>query len=383
MPEHYLDNAATTPIDPAVVDYLASTLGSCYGNPSSLHPLGIAAARELEVARDLMLGMLGAQRIVFTGGGTEATNLAMRGCLGSKRGRIVVGAADHPSVHKTAKSLAALGHEVATYPLDGEGRPELEAFEELLDDSVLLVSLLHGNNENGVLLPLAEMIGAIREKSPRAHVHVDGVQAFCKVPLDVDRDDIDSLTLAAHKVHGPKGIGALALGHRAKLKTQITGGGQEGDLRSGTENVCGNRAFAMAAENWLSRMDEESGRVQSYRDRAERELSERIDGFEPIGSREHRLPHILCVGIRGVRGEVVMHHLAEAGVYISTGSACSSSQRAKAKSGSHVLDAMNVPKDIAQGALRISFGRLNDEGDVDALVEALPGIINKLRELGA
>ncbi len=379
---HYLDNAATTPLDPLVAEDLARSQRDSWGNPSSLHPVGVAAARELSEARELMLGMLAATSVVFTGGGTEATNLAMRGFCRGKKGRIVVGAADHPSVVATARDLETEGMSVSVYPVDDKCRPKLDAFRDALDEDVLFVSLLHGNNEVGTLLPLDGMVRMVREHAPRAHLHVDGVQSFCKVPLDVERLGVDSITLAAHKIHGPKGVGALALGHRHQPRPVMTGGGQENGLRCGTENVCGNRAFARAAELWISNMHETSGHVQSLRDRVQRGLVDAIDDVEVLGDPDARLPHILCLAIRRVRGEVVMHHLEENGIYVSTGSACASSSRAKANTGSHVLEAMQLPQELINGTLRISFGRLNTDADADAVLQAMPAVVEQLRALG-
>lgn len=379
----YLDNAATTPMDPEVVDVLARSLGELYGNPSSLHPLGIEASRVLEQSRELLQGMLGATTIVFTGGGTEATNLVMRGLFdGKERGRIVAGAADHPSVLATARALAERGVEVSLYPVGPQGCPDLDAFRELLGGDVRFVSLLHGNNETGVLLPIEAMVAQIRTRAPKAHIHVDAVQSFCKIPLDLDRLGVDSITVAAHKVHGPKGVGALALGHQNRPRPLITGGGQEQGLRCGTENVCGNMAFAKAVENWISRQREESDRIENLRDRAQDAILEAIPDVEVLGDPHARLPHILCLALRGIAGEVAMHHLEEHGICVSTGSACASSSRAKAKTGSHVLEAMGVADDLRKGTLRISFGRFNEESEVATLAAALTRIVEKLRALG-
>jgi cysteine desulfurase len=327
--------------------------------------------------------MLAATGLVFTGGGTEATNLAMRGFLrGRSGGRILFGAADHPSVVNTARDLEADGFEAVPYPVGEQCRPRLDEFVSLLDEDVRFVSLLHGNNEVGTLLPLEAMVARIRERAPRAHIHLDAVQAFAKIPIDIDRWGVDSATLAAHKIHGPKGVGALALGHRHQPRPLITGGGQEGGLRGGTENACGNMAFAMAARNWISRQREESGRIEALRNRVQTRLLESIPDIELLGDPGMRLPHILSVAVRGVRGEVVMHHLEEKGICASTGSACAASSRAKSKTGSHVLEAMGVPPDLQKGALRISFGRFTSDANADALLEELPPIIARLRELG-
>ncbi len=387
MSEHakkivYLDNAATTPMDPLVLEEYAARLKDCYGNPSSLHPPGIHAARVLGEARELLCGLIGARRILFTGGGTEATNLAFRGTLRGKKGRMLVGAADHPATMRTAEDLAREDLGLSVYPVDEKGQPRLDAFGELLDEELRFVSILYGNNEVASLAPLGPMIALVRERAPRALVHVDVVQSFAKVPVDLDRMDADFMTIAAHKIHGPKGVGALAIGHRGGLVPQLTGGGQEGGLRSGTENVVGNAAFAHAAELWISRMAEESGRIEAMRNRMEARLLEEIDGLRVLGDPERRLPNILSVSISGCVGEVLMHHLEQHGICVSTGSACSQKGGKKVRDGSSTLDAMGLDRETVRGALRISLGRLSKDSDVDALLEELPRAAKKLRALG-
>ncbi|HHI80502.1 MAG TPA: cysteine desulfurase [Planctomycetes bacterium] len=379
---HYLDNAATTPVDPEVARFHGALLEECYGNPSSLHPLGIQAKKKLDEARDLLMGFCGASRMVFTGGGTEATNLALRGVLQNKPGaRILAGEADHPSVLRTGEALEQQGYRFETYPVDQNGVPRLEALERLLDKEVRFVSILHGNNEVGSLAPLGKMVPLIRDKAPRAHIHVDAVQAFAKIPVDLDRLGVDSMTLAAHKIHGPKGVGALALGPKFPPQALITGGGQEGGLRSGTENVPGICAFAKAAELWISRQSEESGRIRAMRDRLEANILEGIPEMRRLGSQD-RLPNILCLSLPGARGEVLMHHLEEEGICISTGSACSQRAEKRGKTGSHVLRAMGLDQRTIQGAIRISLGRLSTEKDLEAIEESLPRIVGKLKALG-
>jgi cysteine desulfurase len=379
---HYLDNAATTPVDPEVADLLRALLAECFGNPSSLHPPGILAKKKLDEARDLLLGMSGASRIIFTGGGSEASNLAMRGFLIGKPGaKILAGNADHPSILRTGEALAQQGYNFETYPVDKKGVPDLPSFEALLGKEVRFVSILQGNNEVGSLVPLAKMVEMVREKAPRAHIHIDAVQAFAKVPMDLDRLGIDSMTLAAHKIHGPKGVGALALGPKFPPQALITGGGQEGGLRSGTENVPGIVAFAKAAELWISRQAEESGRIRAWRDRLEDRFMSLFPHMQRLGGND-RLPNILCISFPGARGEVLMHHLEEEGICISTGSACSQRAEKRGKTGSHVLRAMGLDQDTIQGAIRISLGRLTIEDDLVAIEEALPRIIEKLKKLG-
>lgn len=381
---HYLDNAATTALDPAVRKFMSESYDSLWGNPSSNSCLGRAAKRELEVARDLLVGMLGASEVVFCGGGTEATNLAMRGVVTdrelSRDSVILVGSADHPAVLETGRDLERFGHRLVTYPVGEQGRPRLDAFASLVEEhraNLRFVSLLHGNNENGTLAPVEAMIAKVREHASDAHVHVDAVQSFAKIPVDLDRMGADSITIAAHKIHGPKGIGAIALGPVRRPRAVTTGGGQEKGLRCGTEDVVSARAFAMAAELWISRQAEETGRIREMRDSAQREIFARVDGVEILGDGVTRLPHLLPLGIRGVRGAMLQERLEAERILVSTGSACASEHRKS--SGSHVHAAMGVPSAVAAGALRVSFGRLNDPRDVEALVEVLPRVVRELR----
>ena len=386
---HYLDNAATTPLDPAVRAFMAEAYDELWGNPSSDSALGRAARRQLDVARDLLCGMLGARSVVFCGGGTEATNLAMRGTLRNdahrgKQRAILVGEADHPAVLATAADLERDGHSVVRYPVNHLGRVRLDVFSQLVQshgDRLAFASILHGNNENGTLAPVEAMIAVLRQHAPLAHVHVDAVQSFAKITVDLDRFDADSITIAAHKIHGPKGCGALALGPVRQPVAVCTGGGQELGLRSGTEDAVSARAFALAAENWISRQAEETGRVRALRDRAERELFAAIDDIEILGDSETRLPHLLPLGLRRVRGSLVREELEARGILVSTGSACASEHREHA--GSHVHRAMGVVTALAGGALRISFGRFNSDDDVDALVDELPRIVARLRRTSA
>lgn len=384
---HYLDNAATTAIDPEVRSYLTSAYDTMWGNPSSSSRLGRAAKRELEVARDLLIGMLGASDLIFCGGGTEATNLAMRGSLmrGPRNARscILVGAADHPAVLETARALEGPKCRLEIYPVGEQGRVRLDAFAERVESNAAdlrFVSILHGNNENGTLAPVEAMIRSVRAHAPEAHVHVDAVQSFAKIEVDLDRMGADSITIAGHKIHGPKGIGALALGPVRTPATLITGGGQERGYRCGTEDVASARAFALAAELWISRQKEETGRITALRDRCEREIFRRVEGCELLGDAQTRLPHLLPLGIRGVRGSMVQSELEARNILVSTGSACASEHRDTASSHVHV--AMGIPSAVARGALRVSFGRLNTERDADALIDALPALVEDLRRSG-
>jgi len=388
---HYLDNAATTPVDPEIAESMARALREDYGNPSSLYPLGMHASRVLEESREILSGMLGARRIVFTGGGTESTNLAMRGqFLGGRAGATLVGAADHPSVTETARSLSLEGHEMRVYPVDRLCHPDVERFDALLDEDLRFVSILYGNNEVGTLPELSTLVDLVRKKAPRAHVHVDAVQAFCKVPLDLDRLGVDSATVAAHKIHGPKGVGALALGNKKQPTPLITGGGQEMGMRSGTENVCGIRAMVQAAELWISRMSEVRQRHLDWRKQLLDTLDEAGCEHHLLGDPEVRLANVISLAFPGVAGEVAMNHLAERGLYVSTGSACSqrgepagkSARKKEARTGSRILQAMDLPPEWIQGTLRISLGRLTQQADVDALCKELPAVVQLLRELG-
>lgn len=365
----YLDHSATTRPLPQAVDAMAAALGENFGNPSSLHGLGVAAERSMQAARESIARALQAQpqQIVFTSGATEADNLAIFGAVGAlrRRGkRIVTTAVEHPAVLECCRQLEAEGFEVVQLrPRDGRIRSE-QVFEAVTADTVL-VSMMAVNNETGDRLPLDAVAPAIRRAGAPALFHCDGVQAFGKQELYPDRLGIDLLALSAHKLYGPKGVGALYVRRGARILPRLFGGGQERGMRSGTENVPGIVGFAAAVDAVFPKRAEIEARMAALRRRLLAGVADMPQIV--INSPEDGAPHIVNLSVLGCRSEIALHFLEERGIYVSSGSACSSKSAKRAR----VLEAYGLPPARYDSALRISFGMENSERDVDELIEAL------------
>ncbi|MBM7581660.1 cysteine desulfurase [Caldicoprobacter guelmensis] len=361
--EIYLDNAATTPVYPDVARAVMKCMIEDFGNPSSLHRMGLRAERKLKEARERIASALGvdADGIFFTSGGTEANNLAIVGtALARKReGRhCITTQIEHPSVLNTFKYLEKEGWEVTYLPVNKEGVISLDDLKKALRPDTVLVSIMHVNNEIGSIQPVNEISNLLKTHGNAPVFHVDAVQSFGKLTLKPAQWGIDLLSISGHKVHAPKGIGALYIRKGVKIHPLQWGGGQEKGVRSGTENMPGIVGFGEAVR-WLEEVD----RDYLYRLKGilVAELIERVPSAVINGpSPEKGAPHILSVSFPGIRGEVMLHALEEKGVYVGTGSACSS----KKGHVSHVLEAIGSRKDIAQGAIRISLSYLNTEDDV-------------------
>ena len=382
----YLDNAATTPLRPEVTRAMASVLSDplMAGNPSSRHRLGARAREALEEARRQVAALVGArpERIIFTGSATEANNLALLGAAGARGrrgGHLVVSAIEHPSVLEPAAALEARGYRVTRVRPGPDGVVDPEAVAAAVGDDTFLVSLMLVNNETGALQPVAEAARLARRRNPQVLVHSDLVQAAGRLPVDVEALDVDLASLSAHKIHGPKGVGALYVGPRARLEPLVFGGGQERGLRSGTENLPGIVGFGAAAELARRDLPESGRRLRRLSDRLIEGLTRGEVPAHLLGPRdpERRAPHIVCVAYEGVRAETLANHLdQEAGVLVSVGSACSSH---KART-SHVLLAMGVPEPLAEGAVRFSLGLMTREDEVE---EAVRRTVQAVSELAA
>ena len=380
----YLDHAATTPVRPEVVQAMTAVLQDplAAGNPSSRHRMGARAREALDEARRQVAALLGApeERIVFTGSATEANNLALLGAAraAGRRGRhLVISAIEHPSVMEAAALLQSQGYRVTRIAPSREGIVDAEAVARAVEDDTFLVSVMLVNNETGALQPVAEVARLVRRRRPEVLVHSDVVQAAGRLPLDVEALGVDLATISAHKLHGPKGVGALYVGPRARLDPLVVGGGQERGLRSGTENIPGIVGFGVAAALARRDLPETTQRL--------RRLSQRLlDGLLSIGhgvqllgpaDPERRAPHIVCVAFEGLRAEVLAGHLdQEAGVLVSVGSACSSH---KART-SHVLLAMGVPEELAAGAVRFSLGLMTREDEVEEAIRRTAAVVEEL-----
>jgi cysteine desulfurase len=369
----YLDHNATTPLLPGVADAMLPYLRQHFGNPSSGHVYGQRAKRAVERAREQVAALLGAapSEIVFTSGGTEANNLAIRGATAlSPRRRVVTSVVEHPATANPCRLLELQGFEVAWLPVDGTGRVRVEDASRAATERTALVTLMHANNETGTLQPVAEVAGAVHAAG--ALLHTDAAQSVGKVALRVDELGVDLLSIAGHKLYAPKGIGALYVRDGVALEPVLWGAGHERGLRPGTENVASIVGLGVACEVAAASLAEESARVQTLRDELWSSLRERIPGLALNGHPELRLPNTLNVRFPGVRGSAVLAGTPE--VAASTGSAC----HAGGESASAVLLAMGLAADEALGAVRLSLGRGTTADDVrraaDRLVAAWEGL---------
>lgn len=376
----YLDNAATTQPCAAAVSAMHTMLEANWFNPSAAYGKAALVEKQIEAARKQIVANLGTGlSLVFTASGTEADALAVLGSVARQRGRrhVLLFAGEHSAVRKTEGQLVAMGCKVSFVPSTTDGCVDLAALESLLDESVCLLSTMHVNNEVGAVQPLAEISRILHMKAPGAVFHVDGIQAFMRLPVDMHRDGIDLYSLSAHKVHGPKGIGALAMQKDTKIIAQVAGGGQEGGLRSGTENTAGIAGFAAAVE-WIQAQEQVGERLREMKQRLYHRLLEKIAGLRvngPAPESQLAAPHILNVSLPDVRGEVMVHALEQEEVLVGTGAACSTKKR----SMSATFAAMQVPAWAAENAIRMSFGLLNTIQDVDTAAEAVIRCWNKYK----
>jgi cysteine desulfurase len=380
----YLDYAATTPVLDEVVEAMLPYLRGTFGNPSSVYGVGRDAKKGLEEARERMAAAVGAvpSEIVFTAGGTEADNLALKG--GAFRARsmrrngnhIITTAVEHHAVLHSAEWLEKQGFRVTFLPVDAEGVVDLDALASALGPETVLVSIMLANNEVGTLQPLEQALRITREGS-RALFHTDAVQALGKVALNLEELGVDMASFAAHKVGGPKGSGALYVRRKTALEPVLHGGGQERDLRSGTPNVAGIVGMAVAAEIAAGEVPEEAARLSQLRDRLQEGILAAIGGVKVNGAGAARVPGTVNVCIDGVEGESLLLMLDARGIAASSGSACTSGSLEP----SHVLMAMGVRPELAHGSLRLSLGRASTAEDVDAVLEVLPPVVERLRSI--
>ena len=367
MEEIYLDNSATTRVCEKSAEKVLELMTQCYGNPSSLHKKGLEAQREFAHARQAVAVSLGAQprEIIFTSGGTEANNLAVLGgaAAGRRRGkRIVTTAIEHPSVLEPMRQLEKEGFEVVFLTPDADGRVPEEAVLKAVTGDTILISVMAVNNELGSIQPIEVLKKAVKRAGAPALVHVDGVQAYGKLPLRPEKLGIDLLTVSGHKIHGPKGVGALYVSKNARILPRTFGGGQERELRPGTEAaplIAGLGAAAEELPDWRQAYS----RMEKLRDYTLQKLSG-LEGVE-VNSPVEGLPYLLNFSALGIRSETMLHFLAQRGIYVSSGSAC-----AKGKQ-SHVLKAAGLPDSRISSAIRVSFSRENTERDADALAEGV------------
>jgi cysteine desulfurase len=380
----YLDNAATTQLDKRVLDAMMPYLSDYFGNASSLHSYGTQAKESLNNFRSKIAGLINAQdeEIIFTSGGTEANNLTLKGIAFANRNKgnhIIVSAIEHDCILNTCKWLETQGFFITYLPVDKDGLVDLEKLKRFINPKTILVSVMHANNEIGTVQPIEEIGKICKERN--IYFHTDACQSFGKIPVDVISQNISLMSLNAHKIYGPKGVGCLCVKKDTNIIPLLHGGGQEFGLRSTTENIAGIAGFAKAAELCFDEMETESKRLSSLRDKIIKALQVKYNGFYINGSMTQRLPNNLNFAISGLEGETirVLLMLDEKGIAISTGSACSNNDTTK--SASHVLQAIGSDQFQARGAIRVGLGRFNTEDDIDFFIEQLTDTIKQLKPI--
>ncbi|MBU1150926.1 MAG: cysteine desulfurase NifS [Proteobacteria bacterium] len=380
MNQIYMDYAATTPTDHRVVEAMLPCFGEVYGNPSSLHAFGQEAHGAMEEARAKIAAFLGAKpaEIVFTSGGTESDNFAVKGVVYANRKKgdhIITSAIEHHAVRETCRFLEAEGFKVTYVPVDGDGLVDPASVAEAITDKTILISIMHANNEIGTIQPIAEIGRLARERG--VCFHTDAVQTFGQLPFTVDELNVDLMSASAHKLYGPKGVGLLYIRKGTRIMPFMHGGEQENGRRASTQNIPGIVGFGKAVELAKASLSEEAARLAAMRDRFIRGVFERLDGIRLNGHPTRRLPNNINLSVESVEGEGMILSLDMLGIACSTGSACSSSSLEP----SHVLLAIGLPHEFSHGSVRFSLGRYTRESDIDAVLETLPQVVGRLRAL--
>jgi cysteine desulfurase len=384
-PEHviYLDNNATTQVDPAVVSEMMPYLTEFYGNPSSAYRFGSQVAKAVEKARERVAALLGCTpgEIIFTSCGTESNNSAINSALqmDPDRQHVVTTRVEHSAIIKHGELLSKRGTEVTWLDVDGDGRIDLQALERAIRPDTAIVSVMWANNETGVLSPIREIAEIVHKK--KTLFHTDAVQAVGKIPINLaaEHSHINFLSLSGHKLHCPKGVGVLYVNRRTKFNQYLIGGGQEHGKRAGTENVASIVALGKACEIAAEFMEHETKEVRALRDDFENAVMGTIPGAQVNGDRAHRLPNTTSIAFDGIDSEAVLMLLDRYGICCSAGSACTTGSLHP----SHVLKAMGFSNDRARASLRFSFSRFNTKLDVERALEVLPRIVEKLRQAAA
>jgi cysteine desulfurase len=377
----YLDHNATTPLAAAAVDRMTAALRDDFGNPSSVHHFGQRAKAVVDDARSAVAALLGvdSSELVFTGGGTEGDNFAIRGAAealeATGRRHLIASTIEHEAVLNTLKALGRRGWKTTLLPVDQSGVVAVDALRQALTDDTALVSIMHANNEIGTIQPIAELARAARERG--ALFHTDAVQSAGKIPIDGRTLGVDLLSVSAHKFYGPMGVGAIWIRRGLRLLPLITGGKQERSRRAGTENVAGIAGMGVAAQLARTKMADESTRLTALRDRLEEGVLRAVPGTAINGGRSPRVANTTNISFDRVEAESLLIALDLAGIAVSTGSACSSGTLEP----SHVLKAMGFPPHRTQNSIRFSLGASNTDAHIDRVLAVLPGIVEKLRSL--
>lgn len=376
----YLDHGATTPLAKEVLEEMMPYLTDKFGNPSSIHSFGREARKAIEDAREKVAKAINADpgEIIFTGGGTEADNLAIKGIARGYRHKgnhIITSAVEHHAVLDACLALQKEGFEVTILPVDEYGMVSVEDVKKAITDKTILITIMHANNEVGTIQPIAEIGEIAKEKG--IYFHTDAVQTVGKIPVDVKELKVDLLSLSAHKIYGPKGVGALYVRKGLKLEPLANGGGQERKRRPGTENVAGIVGLGKAIELAVAEMPREAERLIKLRDKLIKGVLEKIPYVKLNGHPQERLPHNANFSVEYIEGESMLLMLDMKGIAASSGSACTSGSL----DPSHVLLAMGIPHEVAHGSLRLTLGKDNTEEQIDYVLEVLPGIVERLREM--
>jgi cysteine desulfurase len=377
----YLDHSATTPLDPEVLQAMMPYLTQEFGNASSVYGLGQRARQAIDQARDEVAAFYGvaAKEIIFTSGGTEGDNLAFQGIAqrNAERGRhVITSAIEHDAVLRSADALERDGFQVTRLRVDRDGLVDPSDLRAALRPDTILVSIMHANNEIGTIEPIRELVSVTRERSS-AYFHTDAVQSTGKIPTGVDELGVDLLSMSAHKLHGPKGVGCLVVRTGVRLEPQQVGGGHERNRRAGTENVAGIVGLAKAISVAQRDLAKNTAHLTALRDRLIEGVLDRIPGAELTGHPVQRLPHHASFLFQGVEGESLLLQLDMDGIAASSGSACTSGSLEP----SHVILALGYPRERALGSLRLSVGKSNTDADIDLVLDRLPQMVARLRAM--
>ena len=376
----YVDNNATTRVDPLVVEEMVPYLSESYGNPSSMHSFGGDVSKKIKEAREKIARLLGAddpREIIFTSCGTESDSTAIVGALKANpdKRHIITTRVEHPAVLNLCQQLEKEGYALTLLPVDSKGNLALNDLRSAIRRDTAIVSIMYANNETGVIFHMEEIGQIVKERE--VLFHTDAVQAVGKIPIDMKTSTVDLLSLSGHKLHAPKGVGVLYVRRGTKIRPFLLGGHQEEGRRAGTEAVPNIVALGKAAELALQHVEEENARVKALRDKLEKGILEKTEGSRVNGDTTDRLPNTTNISFEYVEGEAILLHLDEYGICASSGSACTSGSLEP----SHVLLAMGVPYTMAHGSIRFSLSRFNTEEEIDFIIEKVPPIINKLRKI--
>ena len=375
----YFDNNATTEVAPEVLDVMLPFLKDLYGNPSSMHTFGGQVEKYIRQSRESISQLLGcdSSEIVFTSCGTESDNAAIKGVLEAlpEKKKIITTRVEHPAVLTMCKEMKSRGYILVELGVNKEGQLNLDELKAELDDNTAIVTIMYANNETGVIFPIDKIAQIVKAKG--AIFHTDAVQAVGKIPLNLDKSNIDLLSLSGHKLHAPKGVGVLYIRKGTRISPFIIGGHQEKSRRAGTENVAGIVALGKASELAAKTIKEENTKVKKLRDKLENAILKNCRDAKLNGDKINRLPNTTNISFEFIEGEAILLSLDQFGICASSGSACTSGSLEP----SHVMRAMGVPFTAAHGSIRFSLSRYNTENEVDFVIEKMPAVVNRLREL--